>query len=162
TDATRWSIGGERTMPKLTELYQSEQRARKAAEEIADRLARLQALTAALSQAVTSEQVVDVILVHALSALDAHAVAVAVLEPERREFTCLSSEGYSEAAWPLGRPVAYDSPMPLAKAVRERAPVILSSFDPQAAAVPEFLLSEGSGGDSALVALPLVHGQFIG
>ena len=147
-------------MPKLRTLYQAEQRARKIAEQTADSLGRLQVLTAALSQAITAEEVAEVILTQGLLALDADWGVVAVLTTDGTEFTNVWS--YPQEVRRTWRRFAADAPVPIAVAVRQQRPVILESLQQWDASYPDLTRLEGRGDHGALVALPLIHGQFAG
>ncbi len=133
------------------------------AEEALDRLTRLQAITASLSEALTSEQVADAILAQAGAVLGATAGVVYLLSDNRREFVALRMAGYPEevaAGW--GRFPA-DTRIPVADAVRAGRPVAVPCLAelrdryPQAARFPTLQ------GEAAAVALPLVvRGRPIG
>jgi hypothetical protein len=93
-----------------------------------DRLTRLQALTASLSEAVTSEQVADAILGHSISVPGADAGVIYRLSDDGTEFVCLPMAGYpAEVADAWGRFPA-DARTPVADAVREGRLVIVPSL----------------------------------
>jgi signal transduction histidine kinase/FixJ family two-component response regulator len=75
-------------------LYAAQQAARQAAELAADRVSRLQALTAALSQAVTPEAVMDTALREGTAALDTTAAAFNLITPDGQSLEVARSAGY--------------------------------------------------------------------
>jgi signal transduction histidine kinase/HAMP domain-containing protein len=77
-------------------LYQNSQKARQAAEEAAERIARLQTITAALSRALTPAQVTQVIIDQGLAtASGADGGAIALLNEAGDQFEVVASFGYS-------------------------------------------------------------------
>jgi PAS domain S-box-containing protein len=124
--------------------------------EALDRLTRLQALTASLSEAVTSGQVAEAILSQAAAVLGANRGHVARLSDDGTEFLCLHATGYSEeVATALSRFPA-DARTPLAEAVRDRQPVLLADLAERDARYPDLAHLTGLRAEGALAALPLV------
>jgi PAS domain S-box-containing protein len=141
----------------------TDQEARKKAERLADRMTRLQQVTAALSEAVTVDQVAEAIITHGLAALIANAGVVAMLTDDGRAFVTLRAVGYPpDATQRLGRFPA-DAPLPMADAARLRQPVLLETLAERNARYPALASQPPLEGDGALVALPLlVSGRAIG
>ena len=80
---------------------------------VSDRMARLQGVTAALSEALTVEQVAEAIVTHGMAALDANVAVVAMLTEDGSEFVNLRVMGYpSEVAEGWTRFPA-DAPRPI-------------------------------------------------
>jgi PAS domain S-box-containing protein len=131
--------------------------------EALDRLTRLQALTAALSEAVTSEQVAEGILTQAAAVLGTKTGVVARLSDDGNEFLCLHATGYPpEVVKALSRFPA-DARMPLVDAVRDRQPVLLANLAERDASYPDLAYLTGVPAEGALAALPLVvRGRAIG
>lgn len=131
--------------------------------EALDRLTRLQALTASLSEAVTCEQVAEVILAQAAVVLGTSTGVVARLSEDGREFVCLAATGYPEPLVESFRRFPADARMPLADAVRERRPVFLANLAERDAHYPDLARIAGIQIEGALVALPLVaRGKAVG
>jgi PAS domain S-box-containing protein len=131
--------------------------------EALDRLTRLQALTASLSEAVSSEQVADAILAQAAAVLGACAGVVARLSDDGTEFVSLRTTGYPEEAAAPWRRFSADAPLPLCDAVRDRQPVLLANLAERDARYPEIARTPGVQAEGALAALPLVvRGQAVG
>ncbi len=127
------------------------------------RLARLQPLTASLSQAVTSSQVTQVILTEAFAALRAGAGIVCALTEDGTEFVSLGVLGYPEEVADGWRRLPAEHPVPIADAVRDRSPVIIPTRQQCAARYPLLSRARVGGADGALAALPLlVRGRPIG
>ncbi|HSU14017.1 GAF domain-containing protein [Longimicrobium sp.] len=106
-------------------LYQAEQHARHAAEEAAGRVARLQALTAALSGAMTAADVGRVVLERGLEVFGAYAGGVAVVTEDGAALELIATAGYPEGMTrPFAR-VPLDSGVPMARAARTRGPVLV-------------------------------------
>ena len=131
--------------------------------ETLDRLTRLQALTASLSEAVTSEQVAEVILAQAAVVLGTSTGVVARLSDDGREFICLHATGYSEKIAKALTRFPADTRMPLTDAVREGRPVLLANLAERDASYPDLARLTGVQAEGALAALPLVvRGKAIG
>ncbi len=128
-----------------------------------DRLTRLQALTASLSEAATSEQVAGVILAHAAAVLGTSTGVVARLSDDGGEFICLHAIGYPEEVVRSFRRFPAHARMPLADAVRNGRPVLLASLAERDASYPDLARITGLRAAGALAALPLVvRGKAIG
>ncbi len=128
-----------------------------------NRLTRLQALTAALSEAVTSEQVADAILAQVAAALGASAGVVARLSDDGGEFVSLHATGYAEEVVKAFSRFPTDARMPLSDAVRDGQPVLLANLAERDARYPDLARLTGVRAEGALVALPLVvRGKAIG
>jgi PAS domain S-box-containing protein len=128
-----------------------------------DRLLRLQALTAALSQAGTSEQVAGAILTQGLAVLGANSGCVTLLSDDRQDLALLRIVGaVPEVAVKWDRfPVA--APVPLAQAVRERKMVVLETFAERFVRYPALEGVLASDHNGAMVALPMaVRGEVLG
>jgi signal transduction histidine kinase/DNA-binding response OmpR family regulator len=108
-------------------LYDSEHRARRAAEASAARATLLHDLTAALARTMSAAEVSQVVLTHAFTALDAATGMLVVATADGRDLQLLGAVNIPDdiaAAW-RRYPVTAESPM--AEAVRTARPVSLSS-----------------------------------
>ncbi|HEV3262610.1 MAG TPA: PAS domain S-box protein [Gemmataceae bacterium] len=141
----------------------TEQEARKKAERFADRMARLQEVTAALSEALTVDQVAEVIVTRGMAALDASVAVVALLTEDGSEFVNLRVMGYaSEVAEGWTRFPA-DAPRPMADAVRMGQPIVVNTLAERNARYPELASLKAIAGDGALAAFPLLaYGRAVG
>ncbi len=126
-----------------------------------DRLRRLQRLAAALSHAVTSAQVADVLVAEGMAALDACVGVLAVLNENRTQFDCLRTVGYPPELMEKYRTFPADGDWPIAVAVREGRPLILENL----AQRKERYAAAGSHGahpGGAAVAVPMKQGDVEG
>jgi PAS domain S-box-containing protein len=133
------------------QLLAAEREARRLAELAADRTARLQRVTAALSAATTAEQVGLVVVEQALAALGATAGALAFRDGDDVELR--HDQGFAEAAMAEWRRFPLALPSPLGEAIVTGEPVLLerlAAWD----RYPE-LRGRITGRFSALAALPL-------
>ncbi|HVC81003.1 MAG TPA: ATP-binding protein [Chloroflexota bacterium] len=120
---------------------------------------RLHHLTVALSAAITSDQVADVVITHGVGTLAATAGVVWLLSADGASLITVRGTGYppdATAAW-LSVPVS--APLPIADAVRARAPVILGSRAERDACYPQLADQWARSDDGALVAIPLLLGD---
>jgi signal transduction histidine kinase/CheY-like chemotaxis protein len=146
------------------DLLAREQAARADAERLAGRIARLQDVTASLSEALTPEAVMDVIAEQGVAALGAYAGGVALLPPEGDELIVERAVGYPPDV--LGRfqryPITADNPP--AEAARTGLPVWLEAVAEEAERFPRHAAAAVDGtGSRAIVAIPLADaGAVIG
>lgn len=138
-------------------LYEDEKAVTRAAERAAERLQRLQAVTAALSQAVTMDEVADVIISQGLLALGAQGGVLALLVAEGREFELIRIAGYPGAEAARRRRFSTDVNQPIAEAVRGREIVIVVGSDEAARRYPGFAVP--GYGFCAWAATPLLAKQ---
>jgi PAS domain S-box-containing protein len=144
-------------------LYMAERRTRREAERTSDRLARLQEVSSALSQALTPQQVAAAVVEQGISSLGAHAGAVVVLDEAGANLNVVATAGFPPQAVEGWERFAVGEPVPLADAVRERQPVLIESFDDYSARYPMLGPLASVTGSRALAALPLVvKGRTIG
>jgi GAF domain-containing protein/anti-sigma regulatory factor (Ser/Thr protein kinase) len=137
-------------------LYDAQRAARSAAEELADRLARLQQVTAELAGARDVEEIADIIVSHAASALGSPLASVSLLVDEDT-LRIVRIHGASEATrqrWATF-PVAAD--LPGSEAVRTNSVVVVRSVEEMDRRFP--LLAGQSPADRTLVCIPLSVGS---
>jgi two-component system CheB/CheR fusion protein len=145
-----------RSEASVRAVREAERHALQTAQAAAERVGRLQQITAALANALTTDQVADVIMMHALTAFGANAGVVAVLSDDGEKLVCVGSAGYPpEAAVRYAR-VPVSESFALADAVRRREPVILETAAERFARYPHHATLRAAGGDGAGVALPLL------
>ncbi|RKG99387.1 GAF domain-containing protein [Corallococcus carmarthensis] len=149
----------------VARAYASERQARQAAEVAAGRLARLQHVTAELSEALTAARVAEVVLEQGLAVADARAGALWGVEPDAASATLLRCAGCTpDAAERLKRmPLEGDSPV--ARVLRESRPVWLMAEDalsgterpaPSSACLP--LVADGRALGALVFTFGLPHG----
>jgi signal transduction histidine kinase len=107
--------------------FSAEQSARRAAERNADRIARLQRVTAALAKAPTARAIADAVIMQGLSAFDADEAVLTVLKPDKKTLEIIRSIGLREGVEEEYHFFAVDAPLPISEAVRTGEPVFLSN-----------------------------------
>lgn len=144
-------------------LLACEQAARAEAERAADRTARLQAVTSAVSEALTPAQVTEVILDQGLPALGACAGAVVLLTDDATALSVVRAVGYSRELLDRWSRFSVDAPLPLAEAVRTGEPIFLGSPAALTERYPHLAGVQASTGTGAVAAIPLfIDGQLMG
>ncbi|MGQ0602131.1 MAG: PAS domain S-box protein [Anaerolineales bacterium] len=137
----------------ITDIHERKQ-ARLDAERAAERTARLHALTAALSSALTPLEVADVILNQGRLALGADAGALLLLTQDRSALEVVHSVGFPEAG--IARQFPLTAPFPAAEAVRTGEPIWIDSFSASAARYPQIAKKRGETGYEAVAYIPLI------
>lgn len=153
-------------------LYEEAARTAASAARSGERLARLQAVTAALSRAPTVEDVVHVVLEHALPTLRANSGAVLLLDDSRVELLLVHAVGFDAEAIQRMQHVPVEAASPTAAAVRGGRPMFLETVADWAnphgwpgasPVVPETPAPDASFASGAYAALPLlVDGRVLG
>lgn len=87
------------------------------------RTARLQAITAALSESLTSIQVAEVIVDQGMAALGASSALVALVTKSGTDLEIIRAVGYQQEQIDTWRQFSINAPVPLAEAVRTGEPV---------------------------------------
>lgn len=109
------------------------------AAHVANRMAQIQALTVALTAALTPADVATVILDHAVRALRAQGGLVAMLTADGEALTIIDSLGYPPEMVAVGMRLPLISPGPLVDAVCSRTPVFVESRAAAAARYPQLV-----------------------
>lgn len=122
----------------------------------AERMARLQAVTAALSSAVTPAEVARVFIDEAFPTVGAEGGIVVMLDESTGEFEMIGAASYPEEALAAWRRFSMDAPVPVADAVRERQPVLLESAEEASSRYGSISALAASRAIGAIAALPLV------
>ena len=141
-------------------LLEAERGARSQAEQAAKHLARLQAVTSSLADAVTPGEVAGVIVDQAVVALEA-AASLVLLAGKDGALTIEGWRGYEDEEIHDWRHMTVDMPLPITEAIRAGKPVVVQSRAERDDRYPD-LASVGNG-FNALVSLPLiVEGKTLG
>src|SRR5688572_16425201 len=144
-------------------LYQAEQLARHAAEQASERTTRLQEITAALVEAISLEQVVQVMMSQCVPAFGANAGAVVLIAGDGQTLETVAASGYEASALDGWRRFPLSVGAPIAEAVRSGHPVFVSSPEDLAAAYPAAAASAANSPARAWAAIPFVlEGQSMG
>jgi PAS domain S-box-containing protein len=132
------------------------QEAREQAEHSADRIARLQSVTAALSQAATSTAIVEIIVRQASVATGAAAGLVHLLSPDGNYLELVQAFGYPEEPMERFRRLPLTMPIPAVDALQTRQPIWIESDADLAAQYPA-LAGQRFSGYEAIAVVPLLH-----
>ncbi|WP_392481869.1 AAA family ATPase [Nostoc sp. C110] len=144
-------------------LYQEAQQAQKTAEQALERIARLQSITAALSESLTPTQVSEVIVEQSMAALKASSALVALLNENKTELEIVRSVGYNQDLVDAWRYFPIDSPSPLAEAVRTGQPAWAESRQNRIARYPHLAEAYAQYDIDAWISIPLmVEGSAVG
>lgn len=132
--------------------------AREQAERAAARLSELQAATAALSQALSLDEVLDAVLSHGLALAKAEAAAVGLRRGPDGALELARSSGYAELALRSLSRLRLDQPAAEARAAAHNEPVWMPSREACVTTFPEFAQAYASLRCEALAVLPLAAG----
>jgi PAS domain S-box-containing protein len=145
----------------ITERHRAEEallRARTKAERTADRITRLQRITAALTGTATTQQVADIILEQGTQATRAAAAVLVEVLENGREIKTLAALGYSAAAVRT-EAVPLSALTPMSDCISTKQPIWLDSHAAFTRQYPALVERRGSFGNEATAVLPLVVGE---
>ena len=137
-------------------LFNIEQMTRRAAERTSNHLARLQAVSTSLSQALTPEEVAKAVIEQGITSLGAHAGTVVLFNEQNAELEVVATLGFPKDVVKKWRRFSLHQKVPIADAVRERMPILVDSFDSFEARYPDLGILSSLTGSKALVAFPLI------
>jgi PAS domain S-box-containing protein len=144
-------------------LYREAQQARQNAEESASRTARLQAVTAALSEALTPQKVADVVVNQGISALGANSGSVTLLSDNDTNLKVVSAIGYPQSVRDAWATFPITLQAPLAETVRTGEPIFLRNLAELLARYPHLADTQAQTGNQAFAYIPLiVEGRKLG
>jgi PAS domain S-box-containing protein len=141
--------------------------AKEAAEKAAERIASLQVITAALSEALTPNQVAQAVLEQGLAVLDARAGSIVLVTETGDEqtpitFQTLKMVGYDPQVRQKWQKFPVTAAVPIADAVRQSQPIFLHSRQELAERYPA-LVSNMRDNNDAWATIPLlIEGKPIG
>jgi PAS domain S-box-containing protein len=144
-------------------LYQEAQQAQKTAERALERIARLQSITAALSESLTPAKVSEVIVEQSMAALEASSALVALVNENRTELEIVRAVGYNQDLISAWRNFSIDSASPLAEAVRTGKPIWAQTTENRVASYPHLAEIFTQYDFEAWISIPLmVEGWAVG
>ncbi|MEH1958493.1 MAG: AAA family ATPase [Nostoc sp.] len=144
-------------------LYQEAQQAQRTAERALERIARLQSITAALSELLTPAQVSEVIVEQSMAALGASCALVALLNESKTELEIVRAVDFNQDLVNTWRNFPIDSPSPLAEAVRTGQPIWAEPIQNRVARYPHLAQAYAQYDFDAWISIPLmVEGWAIG
>jgi PAS domain S-box-containing protein len=132
--------------------------ARKRAEQTADRIARLQDVTASLVRATTPAQLAELILEQGTRATGATASILVEVVNDGNDLKTVAALGYPPTAVRT-EPVPLTAPTPISDCILSKQAIWLGSQDEFAKNYPELAEARRSFGHEATVALPLMVGD---
>lgn len=138
-------------------LHNAEREARERAEQANERTARLQAITAGLSEAVTPEAVAGVIVDAGVEALDAASGALVVTRPDGA-LEMVRSLGLPEIVEDRFALFQPEAGLPLAEAIRTEELVAVEDLEQRMERYPDLRDIADLMGTRAMVAVPLRSG----
>ncbi len=155
-----------RDVSERTRLYQAEREARHMAEATAVRIASLQQVTAAFSQALTPSEVVQVVIEQGIAILGAHAGSVVLRSDAATSagdmLTLVGAIGYPDESLSSWYSFPLNAPVPLAEAVRRGQAIFLETVQ-DLADYPSLLAQAQRHGNQSWAAIPLqLEGHTIG
>jgi PAS domain S-box-containing protein len=125
--------------------------------------AALQKITAAFSEALTPQQVAQVLVDQGLATLNATASVIALLSDDGKQLVTISGHHINPELFRQYSAVPVDAPILIAHAVREGKPIWIDSFETYQERYPEIARLWSPDDLQAVVALPLtVDGRMIG
>jgi PAS domain S-box-containing protein len=136
-------------------LFEAEQQIRKTAEQAAERLTRLQHITAALGAALAKEQVADTIVQEVKGAMNAPAAIVFLLSQEGAVLEQLTSAGYREETTAPWLRIPISTPVPITDCVTNGESLFVESPEEYAARYPHRADVAEREGIAAFIAAPL-------
>jgi PAS domain S-box-containing protein len=155
------SLAGQGTLAvERARLYHAEREAHGIAERAVDRIRRVQRLTARLNEAITLEQIADVIFEGALNAVGADAGTLAIVQRGDNDapvlFRTLRSAGFGEALTNRYRDFPVNPGRPVSDAVLERRIVLVGSAEEWRRSFPHAPEDLSTVGFTAFMALPVI------
>jgi GAF domain-containing protein len=146
--------------------YAAEHAARQHAEQTANRLTRLQEVTAALSGTLDESEVAELVLGHAVQALGAGVGALCLLNrpgtlaalEQDAEIRIAHAVGLSEEADEIWGTFRLSDPLPAGEAIRANAPVVLDTVAERIRRYPSLVAGMPTD-EHALAVMPLSVGE---
>ncbi|HYX13387.1 MAG TPA: PAS domain S-box protein [Nostoc sp.] len=144
-------------------LYTETQESQQAALRAAFRTARLQAITAALSESLTPAQVSEVMVEQGMAALGASSALVALVTKSGTELEIIRAVGFEQEAVDSWRRFSIHTSAPLAEAVRTKQPIWQEPTTTRVAHYPHLAQEYARYNYEAWISIPLIiEGRAIG
>ncbi|AUT03022.1 ATPase [Nostoc sp. CENA543] len=138
---------------------QETQQAKQAAEMAANRTARLQSVTAAFSEALTPQQVADVVVNQGIGALGAVAGSVVLIEAGGKSLKIVEAIGYPDSVRESWASFPITANVPIAVAARTGKPIFLENIAALASQYPAIANVPYLTGNCAFACIPLIVEQ---
>jgi hypothetical protein len=137
-------------------LYQETQQAKQAAEKSVNRTILLQRITAALSEALTPQQVADVVVNQGIAALQATAGSVVLLTEGGTILKVVQAIGYPQSLIDAWASFPITAPNQIAETVRTSEPIFLENLAAMIAKYPNLADVVALTGNNAWACIPLI------
>ncbi|MEA5504489.1 PAS domain S-box protein [Halotia wernerae UHCC 0503] len=138
-------------------LYQETQQAQQTAERAVNRTVLLQRITAALSQALTPQQVADVVMNQGVAALGAKAGSVLLLTDQGTTLKIVQAIGYPQSDIDGVETFPLTAPIPSAEVVRTGLPIFIDNRADWLARYPNLANIPAKNGNFAYACVPLIQ-----
>lgn len=158
-DEVQWVGAVALEVTERDRLLESERLARVAAEQAAERLARLQIVTGRLAEAANVDAIADVVMRYGGGGLGALGGALCLVDGDH--LRVIQSTGMHETSTSRFDGVALDAPLPVTDAIRGKEMVLLSSVRERDERYP--LLAGAPADNNSFAAVPMiVEGRGVG
>lgn len=143
---------------EFNQMVQSLKEKEERIKQTVDRVSRLQSITASFSEALSSEQVTDVIFRQAFEALGSDNGAIGILDHKTMELNLKRMKGFGDDihAW---NTFSLNEPTPMSDAVRTQQVIVLRSYKEIVEHYPQFQTTNVLETTNALTSLPLMVGS---
>ncbi|MFS0516552.1 PAS domain S-box protein [Nostoc sp. UIC 10607] len=144
-------------------LYTETEQSQQATLRAASRTARLQTITAALSESLTPAQVAEVIVEQGMAAMRASSALVALVTKSGTDLEIIRTVGYQQEAVDSWRRFSINASVPLAEAVRNKQPIWQESTTARIARYSHLAKEYAQLDYGAWISIPLIiEGRAIG
>jgi PAS domain S-box-containing protein len=144
-------------------LYQETQQAKQAAERAVNRTLLLQRITAALSEALTPQQVADVVMNQGIAALGAKAGSVLLVADEGTSLKVVQAIGYQQSTIDTLEDFPLTASIPSVETVRDGEPIFIENREAWLDKYPNLPDISAKNRDFAYACIPLMQdGKAIG
>ncbi|MCC5651479.1 PAS domain S-box protein [Nostoc sp. XA013] len=144
-------------------LYQETQQAKQAAERSVNRTVLLQKITAALSEALTPQQVADVVVNQGIAALQATAGSVVLVTEGGTTLKVVQAIGYPQSLIDAWASFPITAPNQIAETVRTKEPIFVENLAAMIARYPNLADVVALTENNAWACIPLIaEGKVIG
>ncbi len=144
-------------------LYQETQQAKQAAELSVNRIVLLQSITAALSEALTPQEVADVVMNQGIAALGACAGSVVLLTQGNTSLKVVQATGYPKSIIDTWANFPITAANQIAETVRTKQPIFCQNLEALMAKYPNLADAVAVTGNNAWASVPLItEGKAIG
>nr|WP_309232607.1 PAS domain S-box protein [Cylindrospermum sp. FACHB-282] len=144
-------------------LYQETQQSKQAAERAVNRTVQLQRITAALSEALTSQEVADVVVNQGIGALGATSGSIVLLAKEGTTINVVQAIGYPQSLVDAWKSFPITASVPLAETLRTGQAIFIENVESLAAKYPHLADLPDITENRGFACIPLiVEGKTIG